>query len=290
MGLARQPERDQAKDIWLESDGQKSVNEIAQQLNQKPSTVRGWKSRDDWDGALDEKRKASGKRRVRKPSSQARKGNKNAKGHGAPKGNQNGVGGGAPKNNKNGLKHGAFERFAFAYMDDEEKAVANETEIDGIEEELLNTLAFLKARELRLMKRRAEIIATGEKQKGQVLSSVSKLKSEKRMGLWHGSIESGYTKQDGTGLYDGEWLDETTTNTTSVEDALNRLEAELSKVQGQKVKILAQLDTMKVNRERLEIERIRAQGESEQSKLANDWVEALLSLYAESPQDGGDAE
>ena len=290
MGMTRPPERDQAKDMWLAADGKKSVNEIAQQLNQKASTVRGWKSKDDWDGALEEKQKASGKRNVRKPSSQARKGNSNAKGHGAPKGNKNGLGAGAPKNNKNGLKHGAFERFAYAYMDDEEKEVAKETSIDTIEQELLNTLAFLKARELRLMKRRAEIIATGEKQKGQVLSSVSKLKSEKRMGLWHGSIESGYTKQEGTGMYDGEWLDETTTNTTSVEDALNRLEAELSKVQGQKVKILAQLDTMKVNRERLEIERIRAQGESEQSKLANDWVEALLALYAEDPQDGGDAE
>ena len=79
-------------------------------------------------------------------------------------------------------------------------------------------------------------------------------------------------------MYDGEWLDETTTNTSSVEDALNRLEAELSKIQSQKVKILAQLDTMRVNRERLEIERIRAQGENDQSKLAN---EALLQLYAD---------
>ena len=47
---------------------------------------------------------------------------------------------------------------------------------------------------------------------------------------------------------------------------------------------------MRVNRERLEIERIRAQGESEQSKLANDWVEALLTIYAENQQDGGDVE
>ena len=74
------------------------------------------------------------------------------------------------------------------------------------------------------------------------------------------------------------------------ERGLNRLEAELSKVQAQKVKILTQLDAMRVNRERLEIERIRAQGESEQSKLANDWVEALLTIYAENQQDGGDAE
>jgi hypothetical protein len=41
---------------------------------------------------------------------------------------------------------------------------------------------------------------------------MSKTKSEKRMGLWH--MENGaYVKQEGTGMYDGEWLDETTTNT-----------------------------------------------------------------------------
>ena len=286
MPGVRPPERSQAMDIWLDSDGKKSVNEIAQQLNQKASTVRGWKSKDNWDDALEAKHKASGKRRVKKPSSQARKGNQNAKGHGAPKGNQNGKGHGVPKGNKNGFKHGAFERFAFAYMDEEEQEIAKDTEIGGIEQELLNTLAFIKARELRLMKRIAAIRELGEKQKGQVLASVTKLKSEKRMGLWDGSLESGYSKRDGTGMYDGEWLDETTTNTSSVEDALNRLEAELSKVQAQKVKILTQLDEMRVNRERLEIERIRAQGESEQSKLANDWVEALLTHYI----DGGDGE
>ena len=42
----------------------------------------------------------------------------------------------------------------------------------------------------------------------ELTAEVTKLKSEKRMGLWHGSIESGYTKQEGTGMYDGEWLDE----------------------------------------------------------------------------------
>ena len=235
-------------------------------------------------------RRGAGGVRGGQPGNQNSKGKKNAKGHGAPKGNQNGKGHGAPKNNKNGLKHGAFERFAFAYMDEDEKEVANETEIDTIEQELLNTLAFLKARELRLMKRIAAVRETGDKQKGQVLTSVSKTKSEKRMGLWETDEEGKLIKEEGTGFYDGEWLDETTTNTSSVEEALNRLESELSKAQGQKVKILTQLDTMRLNRERLEIERIRAQGENEQSKLANEWVEALLQLYAEdgeSTDEGG---
>lgn len=279
MARTRAPEREQAKDIWLQSGGKTPLTQIAKDLNVPVSTLRSWRSKDGWQEALE----------AQKPKKKrgAPKGNKNGKGHGAPKGNQNAKGHGAKLGNKNGLKHGAFERFAFAYMDDEEKEVAKETEIDTIEQELLNTLAFLKARELRLMKRIAAVRETGDKQKGQVLTSVSKTKSEKRMGLWETDEDGKLIKEEGTGLYDGEWLDETTTNTASVEDALNRLESELSKVQGQKVKILTQLDTMRVNRERLEIERIRAQGENEQSKLANEWVEALLQVYAD---EGGDTE
>lgn len=288
MPQVRPPERNEAMRMWLESDGKLTIQNIAIQLGQNPGTVRGWKSKDCWDDALEEKRKAAGKAAVRKKTD-GRKGNQNAKGHGAPKGNRSGVGHGAPKGNKNGLKHGAFERFAYRYMDDEEKEIARETEIDGVEQELLNTLAFLKARELRLMKRVAALREIGEKQKGLVIQSMSKTKSEKRMGLWR--TENGeYVKETGTGMYDGEWLDETTTNTSSLEDALNHLESELSKVQAQKVKVLVQLDTMHTNRERLEIERIRAQGENEQSKLANDWVEALLSLYTDGPDAGGEDE
>lgn len=281
MARTRAPEREQAKDIWLQSGGKAPLAQIADELKVPESTLRSWRSKDGWQEALAQKTK---KKRG------APKGNQNGKGHGAPKGNQNAKGHGAKLGNKNGLKHGAFERFAFSYMSDDEKEVASELEFTSVERELRSTLAFLKARELRLMKRIAQIREMGEKQKGQVLASVSKLKSEKRMGLWYGDQEHGYTKEDGTGMYDGEWLDETTTNTTSVEDALNRLESELSKVQAQKVKILTQLDTMEVNRERLEIERVRAQGESEQSKLANEWVEALLSLYADGADDGGETE
>ena len=282
MARKRAPEREQAKDIWLQSGGKTPLSQIAKDLNVPETTLRSWRSKDGWQEAL--------AAQTPKKKCGAPKGNHNGKGHGAPKGNKNAKGHGAPNGNKNGLKHGAFERFAYAYMDDDEKTVAKETQINGIEEELLGTLAFLKARELRLMKRIAAIREMGDKQKGQVLASVSKTKSEKRMGLWETDEEGNLYKQEGTGLYDGEWLDETTTNTASVEDALNHLESELSKVQAQKVKILAQLDMMHTNQQRLEIERIRAQGENEQSKLANDWVDALLSVYSDEHNAGGDEE
>lgn len=270
MARTRTPERAQAMDIWLQSGGKMPLSQIAKDLNVTANTVRSWKVKDGWLEALDKlnQDKPKPKRKAGAP-----KGNKNAKGHGAPRGN------------KNNMKHGAFERFAMSYMEEDEIEVAKETGVDSIESELLSTLAFLKARELRLMKRIAAIRALNAKMKNMMISSISTKKSEKKTGTFTEDENGKMVKDPGTGFFDGEMSTETTTNTSSTEDALNKLESELSKVQAQKVKVLAQLDMMKINRERLEIERLRAQGENEQSKLANEWVEALLAAESDESED-----
>ena len=281
MPRERDPKRDAALKLWLEADDRTSLKDIAEKLNVPLSRLRNWKRYDNWNEIKD-KIPGSTRRKQGAP-----KGNKNAEGHGAPPGNKNGVGHGAPLDNKNSFVHGAFERFAFEYMEDDEKEVAQETGIDDVEQELLRTLAFLKARELRLMKRIKKIRDLDIKY-DMMISSVSKVKSEKRTGIFTEDEDGNLVKEAGTGFFDGERLDTTTTNTSSKEDALNRLEAELDKVQGQKIKVLAQLDRMKMDRERLEIERLRAKGESEQSKLANEWVEALLAITSGAAEDEDD--
>lgn len=279
MGRLRTPERAQAMDIWLQSGGKLPLSQIAKELNVTANTIRSWKVKDGWLEALDKQNKKTKPKPKKKHAGGAPKGNHNARGHGAPRGN------------KNNLKHGAFERFAMVYMEDDEKEVAKETGVDNIESELLSTLAFLKARELRLMKRIAAIRDLNAKMKNMMISSISTKKSEKKTGTFTEDENGKMVKDPGTGFFDGEMATETTTNTSSTEDALNKLESELSKVQAQKVKVLAQLDMMHVNRERLAIERLRAQGENEQSKLANEWVEALLETCAEeAEEDGADDE
>lgn len=279
MARTRAPERAQAMDIWLQSGGKLPLSQIAKELNVTANTVRSWKVKDGWLEALDKQnQKPKPEPKPKKNKGGAPKGNKNAKGHGAPRGN------------KNNLKHGAFERFVMVYMEDDEKEVAKETGVDNIEAELLSTLAFLKARELRLMKRIAAIRDLNAKMKNMMISSISTKKSEKKTGTFTEDENGKMVKDKGTGFFDGEIATETTTNTSSTEDALNKLESELSKVQAQKVKVLAQLDLMHINRERLEIERLRAQGENEQSKLANEWVEALLATYSDESEDDDDSE
>ena len=48
MARQRDPRRDEAKRIWLESNGEKQLKEIASELNVSDSQVRKWKSQDKW--------------------------------------------------------------------------------------------------------------------------------------------------------------------------------------------------------------------------------------------------
>lgn len=47
---ARSPDRDKAKEIYLQHNGDIPLAEIAAQLNVPEGTVRGWKNKDRWDG------------------------------------------------------------------------------------------------------------------------------------------------------------------------------------------------------------------------------------------------
>jgi uncharacterized protein YjcR len=88
----KSPDREKALKIWLKSERQKKLSEIAAELGINPSMVRRWKSADKWDEIP-----ASGRPRG------AKKGNQNAKG------NKGGKGG--PEGNQKALKHGFFSKF-----------------------------------------------------------------------------------------------------------------------------------------------------------------------------------
>jgi uncharacterized protein YjcR len=92
MARQRNPMRDEAYRIWIESDKKKPLKDIAEELGVSPSTVRKWKSEDKWNN--DSKRSAPNE----KERYESLRGNQNAKN------NQ----GGAPRNNKNSVSHGLF--------------------------------------------------------------------------------------------------------------------------------------------------------------------------------------
>lgn len=94
MARQRNPLRDKAKQIWLESNGETPLVDIAIELDKSSSTIRKWKSTDKWDDEL------KGSAPLNKRS--------------APlKNNQNAIEnkGGAPPNNQNAMTHGLFSKW-----------------------------------------------------------------------------------------------------------------------------------------------------------------------------------
>lgn len=94
MARQRNPLRDKAKKIWLESNGETPLVDIAIALKKSSSTIRKWKSTDKWDDEL------KGSAPLNKRS--------------APlKNNQNAIEnkGGAPPNNQNAMTHGLFSKW-----------------------------------------------------------------------------------------------------------------------------------------------------------------------------------
>lgn len=90
MARPRNPKRDEAFQLWKNSNGEKKLKDIAAELELSDSQIRKWKNQDKWDGKLNSNVTKS-KSNVTKRTRGAPKGNNNAKGHGAPQGNNNAV-------------------------------------------------------------------------------------------------------------------------------------------------------------------------------------------------------
>lgn len=106
MGRARNPYRNTARKIWVNSNGTALLKDIAAQLNVSSSTIRKWKSEDHWE--IETKRSAP--KKIKKRSEKLR-------------GNQNAVGneGGPPERNKNAVTHGLFAN----WLPDETNQIIN---------------------------------------------------------------------------------------------------------------------------------------------------------------------
>ncbi|EME7133893.1 phage terminase small subunit [Enterococcus faecium] len=144
MARKRDPRRDEAKKIWLESNGEKQLKEIASELNISDSQIRKWKSQDKWSAEL-KSNVTNGKSNVTNQGG-APIGNQNAKGN---KGNSRAS---PPKRNKNALKTGEYETIFFDTLSDDEKDIYSSLD-DDPSFVLSEEIRLLKIRQLRMMKR-----------------------------------------------------------------------------------------------------------------------------------------
>ncbi|HCT5827950.1 TPA: small subunit of terminase [Enterococcus faecalis] len=141
MARKRDPRRDEAKKIWLDSGGKKVLKELASELNVSDSQIRKWKSVDKWAEELKGNVTKSNSNVTNK--SGAPPGNKNAKGN---------KGGSPPKGNKNAIKTGEYETIFADMLFDEEKDIYSNLNDDPFF--ILNDeIRLLKVRQFRMMKR-----------------------------------------------------------------------------------------------------------------------------------------
>lgn len=174
---------------------------------------------------------------------------------GAPFGNKNAVGntGGAPLGNKNNFKHGLYEEIYWDTLDEKEKEMVATMRLDEEESLLEEQIRLLSVRERRLMMR---IDEQRQVRGGLALESVVSRKLDIKGNIIQGNQQT---------------QTETTTRTISTFEVIQKLEAELTRVQGKKTRCIEALN-------KLRVERYKLNEESKGSEVANDWIAALEAM------------
>lgn len=254
MPRTRSPERQKAFELWIKSKGQRELKDIAAELGVSPEQVRKWKHADAWDDKTVKVTLPNGK------------GNVTKRREGGQPGNQNAVGnsGGGPKGNKKNLRHGAYERVMGELLEEDEAEIFDDVDnLGSVEEQLRQTLAALNAKEVRLIKRINRIKESAAKTKDMMIDGISRTVTEHPAGTFRRNEETKALEfvlaTDSASGEDSEkrppsggHVESTVSHTVPIFDALNKLEQQLDRTQGRKIRVLAELDRIRAARERAE--------------------------------------
>jgi uncharacterized protein YjcR len=256
VGRARNPARDKAYEMWAKSEGKGKIKDIAVALNVLDSQVRKWKSEDKWEQKLKERSK---KERSDKPLRKK----------GAPKGNKNAAGnkgGSAPIGNQNSLKHGGYSTLfnkdvltgdELTYYDSEDDL---DTEMELIE--LIRTYHIRETRLLRAINKYEEenaAILTGQNRFEKKRSFASEDEKEQYQRIVQEKVDKG-------DRLPGESYD-IQIYTEPKYKRIERLEAELTKVQRAKKEAIAELYAIR-----------SAKIGSQKNAIADDWIATMMGL------------
>lgn len=286
----RSEERKNAEKLYLESNGQIVLAELANKLNVSASKIRKWKTLDKWDQKLtghtqsDEKskkkpverstKKSSNKgteKKVERSTSPSKKrggqpGNKNAKGHGAKKGNKNAVN-----------DRGAFARIYGSCFTEEEMAMV-EAMSDNTEMVLMDQIKTLTIRETRIIKRLNQYYTDENK---ITLDDTIRTESKRTFDGTEEEQEEArqkYNDMIAAAVDKGDRMPgrqyTTTTKTTNKDNYIARLEHELTTVQLAKERSIQDLMNYRLEKQKLE-----GNGQSDAVKA---WAESLMKEWGET--------
>ena len=224
----RSEKRDTAKAEYVKrrSRGEKvNLREFADGLGVNYKTLRDWKRIDEWDKDVQPQKKKRG----------GQPGNRNSAG----KKNAAGSHPGAPLRNRNAEKDGAYSTVFFDALTDEEKDLIEQTPL-GSKAALEHEMKILKFREHRILSKIAEYEEAPED--ALYISSVMDMRKPGGRGK---------DKQDGVNQEIGMY------NKDSAFARVLKLQEALYKVQGRIAKIADSLRAMEEHADRLELERQR---------------------------------
>ncbi|MGM0967145.1 MAG: phage terminase small subunit [Bacillota bacterium] len=246
MARPRNPKRDQAFQLWKESNGTRLLKDIAEELECSQTLIRKWKNQDSWDEKLNgnvTKPKGKSNGNVTKRPG-APKGSKNARGNKggkAPPGNQNAKGnrgGTAPKGNKNSFKTGEYETIMFEYMDEKEQKLFTEIETDPLYQIDLS-IRLLSVRETRMMRLITKYENGLTDKQRTVLQQMRKMKDVVQAPDKNGLIKAVPITNERLAVVQIEETDSPLLEKIlSIEDALTRVTAQRDKAIRQKVDIM----------------------------------------------------
>ena len=238
MARKRDPRRDEAKKIWLDSGGKKVLKELASELNVSDSQIRKWKSVDKWAEELKGNVTKSNSNVTNK--SGAPPGNKNAKGN---------KGGSPPKGNKNAIKTGEYETIFADMLSDEEKDIYSNLNDDPFF--ILNDeIRLLKIRQFRMMKRIKEAEKGLNDEEVERLQQLRKVKEPSSIGGKVVTVKREVLKDVQITRKTFRKLDDI----LAIEDALTRISNQLTKAIKQQNALLAndaKLQLLKVQTEKV---------------------------------------
>ena len=217
MPRPRSPNRDKAFELWLESGKNRTIKNISEELGVSENQVRKWKNQDKW-----ENREALPN--VTKSNGNTIQTNGNITNQSKPAKRKRG----GQKGNKNRYEHGLYANPTMDMIPRQELERLQRMDFADEESIIIDEIILLTSRER------------------QLLESIQRYQDQKN-GLSLDGVTRRTVESEGTKGSRSKQV-ETTTRTRDVFDVIQKLQAELTKVQKEKRQYLSELRILRTQK------------------------------------------
>ena len=210
MPRPRSPNRDKAFELWLESGKNRTIKDISEELGVSENQVRKWKNQDNW-----ENREALPNVTISNGNTAQTNGNVTNQSKPAKRKR------GGQKGNKNRYEHGLYANPTMDMIPQKELERLQRMDFEDEESIIIDEIILLTSRERQLME------------------SIQRYQDQKN-GLSLDGVTRRVVENEGARDSRSKQV-ETTTRTRDVFDVIQKLQAELTKVQKEKRQYLSEL-------------------------------------------------